>query len=159
MMTAWCDAIVADPGMRQQLDPLTGHFTQEDAAGYSPCALVMVDYIWRLVGIRNEGTLLHWNIRPNHPAARKAELHRRTDAGPTATISYDGPRAKLTLGGRTIAQVEGGALGLITDREGHLVSLRGIEPDRQDVSLLIPGDPLRRLSVSRNQVLKARGMS
>jgi hypothetical protein len=159
MMTAWCKAIVADPGMRQQLDPLTGRFTQEDAAGYSPCALVMVDYTWRLVGVRDEGGLLHWSVRPSHPAAQKAKLYRRTDGGRMATISYDGAGATLTLDGRTIAKVEGGAIGVVTDGGGDLVSVRGIEPDRQHVAFLVPGKAPRRLDMLPNRVLGGRDMS
>ena len=33
---------------RQQMDPLTGEFTQEDPGGYSPCALTFLDFARRL---------------------------------------------------------------------------------------------------------------
>jgi hypothetical protein len=33
---------------RQQIDPLTGDFTQPDPGGYSPAALVFLDFARRL---------------------------------------------------------------------------------------------------------------
>ena len=86
MMDAWCEAMqrdVADhaPGFRQQMDPLTGGFSQEDPAGYSPCALVMLDYTWRLAGIVEEPDALHWNIRPEHAAAQSARFRLTSDTG------------------------------------------------------------------------------
>jgi hypothetical protein len=33
---------------RQQMDPLTGDFTQPDPGGYSPCALTFLDFARRL---------------------------------------------------------------------------------------------------------------
>lgn len=153
MMTAWANAIVADPGMRQQLDPVTGRFTQEDAPGYSPCALVMVDYTWRLIGMQDEGDRLFWNVRPRHPAAAAATLSRRTDRGRIAAIRYDATGATLTLDGRTIARVERGAARLVTDDAGRPVALRGIEMADQHVTLTVPGRPPRRIRLSANRDL------
>ena len=161
MMDAWCDAIQADPSMRQQLDPLTGRFTQADQAGYSPAALVMIDYTWRLVGVRQEGAAIHWNIRPRHAAARGTRLTRTMDDGRIAAISYDGGAgggagnggATLTLAGRTIARLDGGAARLVTDADGRLLSLRGIEPTRQRPTLRLPGRPPRRLDIAANRDL------
>jgi hypothetical protein len=54
MMTAWVNAIVKSgneggPGeFRQQMDPMTGEFTKADPSGYSPAALVYLDFITRL---------------------------------------------------------------------------------------------------------------
>jgi hypothetical protein len=59
MMQQWCSAIMRHMGeaktsaeqmklFRQQMDPLTGEFTQEDPGGYSPCALVFCDFARRL---------------------------------------------------------------------------------------------------------------
>ena len=48
MMRQWCEAISRHTEFRQQMDPLTGDFTQADPSGYSPAALVYLDYIHRL---------------------------------------------------------------------------------------------------------------
>ncbi|HEU5342035.1 MGH1-like glycoside hydrolase domain-containing protein [Edaphobacter sp.] len=48
MMRQWCEAISRHTEFRQQMDPLTGDFTQADPSGYSPAALVYLDYIRRL---------------------------------------------------------------------------------------------------------------
>ncbi len=90
MMDRWCDALQADMSFRQQLDPLNGEFTKEDMPNYSPAALVMLDYTWRLAGVREgENGSLEWNVRPGHPAAQSASFRMRTDAGRTAEMKYD----------------------------------------------------------------------
>ena len=48
MMQQWCEAISRHTEFRQQMDPLTGDFTQADPSGYSPAALVYMDFIHRL---------------------------------------------------------------------------------------------------------------
>ena len=59
MMQRWCSAIMRHAQeakssdelvklFRQQMDPLTGEFTQPDPGGYSPCALTFLDFARRL---------------------------------------------------------------------------------------------------------------
>jgi hypothetical protein len=54
LMTAWVKAIrdSGEPGgpgeFRQQMDPQTGEFTKADPSGYSPAALVYLDFVQRL---------------------------------------------------------------------------------------------------------------
>jgi hypothetical protein len=54
LMHAWVEAIARacerEPkaGFRQQMDPQTGEFSMQDASGYSPAALVYLDFIRRL---------------------------------------------------------------------------------------------------------------
>jgi hypothetical protein len=48
MMQQWCEAIMRHGEFRQQMDPLTGEFTQGDPSGYSPAALVFLDFARRL---------------------------------------------------------------------------------------------------------------
>ena len=50
MMEQWCSAIMRHGEFRQQMDPLTGDFTQPDPGGYSPAALTFLDYARRLSG-------------------------------------------------------------------------------------------------------------
>ncbi len=48
LMEAWVKAIRDSGGFRQQMDPLTGEFTLADPSGYSPAALVYLDFVRRL---------------------------------------------------------------------------------------------------------------
>jgi len=48
LMQQWCKAILRRMEFRQQMDPLTGQFTQDDPGGYSPAALVFLDFAQRL---------------------------------------------------------------------------------------------------------------
>src|SRR5437868_12422747 len=42
VMQQWCEAIMRHTEFRQQMDPLTGDFTQNDPGGYSPAALTFL---------------------------------------------------------------------------------------------------------------------
>lgn len=54
MMRAWCSALARDGRFCQQMDPLTGVFTQPDPGGYSPAALVFLLFSTRLgFGLRS----------------------------------------------------------------------------------------------------------
>jgi hypothetical protein len=48
LMQQWVEAIARHTEFRQQMDPITGDFTQASADGYSPAALVYLDFIHRL---------------------------------------------------------------------------------------------------------------
>jgi hypothetical protein len=48
LMQQWCEAIVREGGFLQQMDPVTGKFTHPDPGGYSPAALVFLDFQRRL---------------------------------------------------------------------------------------------------------------
>lgn len=48
LMRQWCEAIMRHGEFRQQMDPLTGEFTQPDPGGYSPAALVFLSFAHRL---------------------------------------------------------------------------------------------------------------
>lgn len=154
LMGRWCEAIQRDPSFRQQVDPLTGEFTAGDAPGYSPCALVMVDFTWRLAGVREEGDHLVWTARPGHPAARSAAFETPTDRGGVARMRYDAQGAELSLDGRPVARVEGGAARLVTDKAGRPVRLVGVAEQAQAVSLHLPGRAARQVQLSPNQRLR-----
>jgi hypothetical protein len=151
MMERWCAAIQADPTMRQQIDPLSGEFTQADQPGYSPAALVMIDYTWRLIGVCEEADELHWNARPGHGAARDARLALTTDDRREAAMAYVGDGVDLTLAGRPIGRIAGGAARLVTDKEGKPIALVGIDARPQHVVLTLAGRPARRLMVAANR--------
>lgn len=152
MMNQWCEAIQADMSFRQQIDPETGVFTKgADEPNYSPCALVMIDYTWRLAGVREEADELHWTIRPGHSAAAGATFAMRTDGGKQAAIRYVGDGAELTLDGRRIARIAGGSARLVTDTGGRPTALVGVDQAPQRVTLTAPGSQARAIGLRANQ--------
>lgn len=154
MMDRWCEAIQGDLTFRQQMDPDTGLFTHgEDHPNYSPTALVMVDYTWRLIGVVEEQGDLSWNIRPGHVAVKGASLSMPLHGGGSASLTYDGKGANLTLSGKLLARVEGGAVRLITAKDGTPQALLGISPQAQRVSLRLPGRPAAYFNLKPNQRL------
>lgn len=48
LMLQWCEAIRRHGEFRQQIDPETGVFTQPDPSGYSPAAVIYLDFMRRL---------------------------------------------------------------------------------------------------------------
>ena len=48
LMQQWCKAIMRHTEFCQQIDPLRGEFTQPDPGGYSPAALVFLEFARRL---------------------------------------------------------------------------------------------------------------
>lgn len=154
MMDRWCEAIQTDLTFRQQMDPDTGLFTHgEDHPNYSPTALVMVDYTWRLIGVVEEPGDLSWNIRPGHKAAQGARLSLPLYGGGSASIAYDTKGADLILSGKPVARVEGGAARLITAKDGTPKALLGISPQAQRVSLRLPDRAVRHFNLKPNQRL------
>ncbi len=132
------------------MDPLTGDFSQADAAGYSPCALVMLDYTWRLAGIVEDADTLQWNVRPGHSAAQSATFRMRTDAGRDATLRYDATGAEITFAGKPLARLEGIAR-LVTDKAGKPVELLGISESPQTIALKLPGQKPQQVRLAANQ--------
>jgi len=151
MMDAWCEEIQRDGTYRQQIDPLHGGFTQTDAPHYSPCALVIVDYTWRLAGINEEADELQWNGRPGHPASASARFDLRTDGGAMAAMQYDADGVELRLGGKRIGRIESGAARVITSKAGMPIALLGIHEQPQKVMLHLQGQPKRHFSILPNQ--------
>ena len=147
LMHGWCEALIRDGSFRQQADPLDGRFTQGGPPGYSPAALVMVDFTWRLAGICEAGRQLHWQVRPGHAASRGARFTLRTDTRHRAQMTYDARGADLRLDGRWLGRIEGGAARLITGESGQPLSLVGIEEAVQQLRLLMPHRPPRLLTL------------
>lgn len=156
MMDAWGRALVADMGFRQQMDPMTGQFTAGEP-DYSPAALVMMDYTWRLAGITEQDDLhwpntFYWNVRPDHAAADHARFAMHMDTGKIAEMRYDDRGAELRLDGKQVARIEGTAR-LITAENGKPLALAGIAEAPQDVILQARGRS-RKFRISGNQVIR-----
>ncbi|MDO6415190.1 alpha-L-rhamnosidase [Sphingomonas sp. BIUV-7] len=149
MMDRWCEAMLADTSFRQQIDPLDGRYSPGDG-DYSPSALVMIDYTWRLLGVREERDLLHWNIRPRHAGASGAGFTTKIARTTSASIRYSGGGADLSIAGKRIARIEGGSARLISDPSGKILALVGIDTIPQHVSLQTSGR-MRKLTLTANQ--------
>ncbi|HEX4156705.1 MAG TPA: alpha-L-rhamnosidase [Acidobacteriaceae bacterium] len=149
MMQRWCEALVRDSNFRQQMDPVTGEFTASGSASYSPAALVMYDYTWRLAGVREENDELHWNVRPRCAAAEGAVFRLPMRGGKAAEMRYQGAHAELWLGGRRLGQVEGIAR-LVTDEAGRPLYVLGVDMAPQTVSVRLAGFPHRQLLLKAN---------
>lgn len=145
LMHSWCEALQRDSRFRQQADPLSGRFTQGDPPGYSPAALVMIDFCWRLAGVCESGRQLHWHIRPGHAASRGAQFSMLTDTKHRAQMTYDARGADLKLDGHWIGRVEGGAARLVTGENGQLLSLVSIDERAQTLRLLTRDRSARQL--------------
>jgi len=151
LMDRWCEAIQRDMTFRQQMDPLNGVFTSDGAPNYSPVSLVMIDYTWRLAGVREEPGALHWNVRPGHPAAEAARFRIRTDAGQDAEMQYSERGAELRLWGKPLGRIESGTVRLVTNKAGQPEALLGIGEQPQNVTLRLTGQAPRELAVQPNQ--------
>ncbi|HEX5284723.1 MAG TPA: alpha-L-rhamnosidase [Bryocella sp.] len=138
MMQQWCDAILHDPSFRQQVDPLTGVFTQSGSASYSPAALVLYDYTWRLAGVRMQDDELHWNIRPACAAAQHGVFSVSLHNGKIAELRYGAGSAELKLGGQSLAHVHG-TTRLVTGLDGKPRYLLGINSVVTRVNISLGG--------------------
>jgi hypothetical protein len=153
-MNQWCEAIQRDMTFRQQIDAITGDFAPEDMPNYSPAALVMMDFSWRLIGVREEQDQLEWNVRPHHVASQGAYLQRRFDGLHTAAIRYEESGAALHLDGRQFCQIESGTARLTTDKQGRLKLLTGISESTETISLRMNPQPAKIITILPNQQLK-----
>jgi hypothetical protein len=151
VMNQWCEAIRRDMSFRQQIDPVSGDFTAGDTPGYSPAALVMIDFTWRLAGVREEADELHWNVRPRHPASDAAHFRLHTSNGRDAEMHYDRGGASLSLNKAQLARVEGGAARLVTDKSGNPVALVGISNALEQVVFRRTHHAPRRVTLRANQ--------
>jgi hypothetical protein len=154
LMNQWCEAIQRDMTFRQQIDPITGDFAPEDMPDYSPSALVMMDFTWRLIGVRQQQDLLEWNVRPHHPASQSARLQRRFDGSHTVAMSYEKSGAALHLNGRQFCQIDSGVARLTTDKQGHPKFLTGISETTETISLRVNSQPAKTFTIYPNQQLK-----
>jgi hypothetical protein len=157
MMQQWCNSILRDPSFRQQLDPVTGDFTQSGSTSYSPSALVLYDFTWRLAGVRRETDArreadeLHWNIRPNCPAATGATFKLPLKSA-TAELRYTDTAAELRLNKKLLARIHGTAR-LVTTLTGEPRHLLGIQSGTSHVALEYterPGRPRLHIALAAN---------
>ncbi|HEV2277580.1 MAG TPA: alpha-L-rhamnosidase [Acidobacteriaceae bacterium] len=145
MMQRWVAAIRRRGAFLQQMDPLSGDFTP-DKEGYSPAALVLLDFVWRLSGVREQGELVEWNLRG--PAAGNARFAARVH-GRAAELVYDGKAAELRLGRHTLARVTG-VVRIMTTRDGTLRAAVGIGQGTAEIVVRAQGRE-KKISVRGNE--------
>jgi hypothetical protein len=146
LMERWVEALRRAGEFRQQMDPVSGVFT-EDAGGYSPAALILVDFVWRLSGVREQGDEVEWNLRP--PAKGKSGFAAKIH-GATADLAYDGDEAEMRIGNRTVAQVKG-VVRITTTPAGDLRAATGIAQASAAVRIRVPGKPERSFRIGANE--------
>jgi hypothetical protein len=150
LMQQWVTAILRAADFRQQLDPLTGVFT-DDAPGYSPAALALIDFTWRLAGVRRVGDRLEWNVRP--PVSNRSSFRLRVNPTLTAEMRYEPGRAELFLNGRQLLNA-GSVVRLVTTQGGELRSAVGIASQKSFVVLHQTRAPERKFSIEPNGTLE-----
>ena len=153
MMSAWCEALERDGTFRQQLDPMTGVFTEGGSKGYSPAALVLTEYIWRLAGIREEAGRVEWTVRPGSKAADGGRFQLRVKGGKLAEMRYSAGGAELLLGGRRLAVVTGNGR-VVTDTEGRGLEVVGTVEGSHAVRIAWAGKGPQTVTVQGNARVK-----
>jgi hypothetical protein len=156
LMQRWLEALQRAGEFRQQMDPLTGEFTLADPGGYSPAALVFLDFVWRLFGVRRQDDQFEWNVRP--PASQGRSKFAATIGAVTGELIYDGPHAELRLAGKPIADVSG-IVRLLTTTSGELHAAVGTAENESVVTMQLPGRRRRTLRIAPNQRLDLRAAS
>ncbi len=148
LMQQWTNAISRQSEFLQQIDPLDGTYTP-DSGGYSPAALVFLDFTWRLSGVRRLEEGLEWNVRP--PAHSTASSYRlRVTSSRIAEIKYASGGAELFLNGKLLYRTSN-TVRLVTSFEGELKSADGIAPERTAVLLAQATGETQKFSIGPNE--------
>jgi hypothetical protein len=127
LMSRWVEAIVRSGSFLQQLNPDTGEFTP-DGGGYSPAALVLLDFVWRLYGVRRKGGELEWNCRlPEGASSCTSEVG-------AAVLKTAAGGSELLVSGRRVLEVAG-TVRVITDARGKALRLVGTQSTPVQVTL------------------------
>jgi hypothetical protein len=152
MMRQWVKAILAAGGeLRQQMDPLTGEFSMADPSGYSPAALVLLDYTWRLHGARQVGNLIEWNCRaPEESARTEASIQTKRGA---AVLTHTQKESVMTIAGKIILRVNGIAR-ILTDDEGHVVQIAGIHDESAQIDANGPNEKKMKFTIEPNATVQ-----
>jgi hypothetical protein len=151
LMQRWITALLRASDFRQQMDPLTGVFTLDDPAGYSPAALVFLDFTWRLAGVRTVDDMLEWNIRPAFFAGATS-FRLRVSSSSTAEVRYDAGSVTLLLNGRELCRTRN-EVRLRTGRDGVIQSAVGIAPLRENISLEMVSGHERTFAIEPNSTI------
>jgi hypothetical protein len=148
LMDRWVEAIVRSGDFYQQLDPVSGECTKAgDPGGYSPAALVLLDFVWRLHGVRRAGDRIEWNCRrPANSAKTVASV--KTLRG-TAELQHGSDSSALSLAGKPILRVFGTAR-IVTDLNGKPIEITGTADASAEVRLVWPSGKERKITIAPN---------
>jgi hypothetical protein len=69
-------------------------------------------------------------------------------------MRYGSGGAELTLNGRPVARIEGGAARLTTDAHGRELKLQGVSGEVQRITLIRPGQAPQPVVLAANQTLR-----
>ncbi len=150
LMQQWVSAIERNGSFLQQMDPISGEFTP-DTGDYSPAALVFIDFIWRLAGVRQVQDVLEWNVRPLAESVT-ATYHLKVTPTKIAQIKYSAGAAELSLNNKFLWRTSS-VVRLITDLDGKLGGAVGIASGQVKVKLQGPGKEKRYMWVDANELL------
>jgi hypothetical protein len=148
LMQQWISALLEARAFRQQMDPLTGLFTEADPSGYSPSALVFFDFTWRLRGVRSMGDRIEWNVRCS-PAIEPSSFRLRLSPTRIADLKYASGEAEALLNGRSLFRTRS-VVRLITDRDGVLREAVGVAGRESTIEVGLPGRPVLRFQMAPN---------
>jgi hypothetical protein len=121
---------------------------------YSPAALAMVDFTWRLAGVRETGDQLEWNVRPRCAASQAARFVICFDRSHTASMVYSAKGAWLQIDRKNIARIDSGATRLITDKQGRPKLLAGISENAETLSIKLGSRPVQHMTLRPNRQLQ-----
>jgi hypothetical protein len=148
LMDRWVEAIVRSGDFYQQLDPVSGECTKTgDPGGYSPAALVLLDFIWRLHGVRRDGERIEWNCRPPAQSA-KTVASIKTPRG-TAELQHASDGSVLSVSGTPMLRVFGTAR-IVTDLSGKPIAITGTADASAEVRLVWPSGKEQKITIAPN---------
>ena len=154
LMSQWVEAIARTSAFLQQLDPESGVFTRQ-GQDYSPAILVLLDFAWRLYGVREAGEELEWNCRlPQGSSRVETSLPLRATPAGTASLVTGAQESTLSLGGKRILRVTG-RVRVVTNRAGDLLRIVGTEAGVQQAGILFRDGRHLTRTVRANEVLDA----
>jgi hypothetical protein len=148
LMQQWVTALLRAKDFRQQMDPLSGLFTEDDPPGYSPAALVFFDFTWRLFGVRDRGDRIEWNIR-SFPDTEHASFRLPVGPASTAELKYESGRATALLDGRRLFGTKD-VVRLVTDRRGRLREAVGVGAQAAAIEIGLPDQASLKFRIEPN---------
>jgi hypothetical protein len=149
LMAQWVRAITQNGAFLQQMDPVSGVFSA-DRGGYSPAALVLLDFVWRLHGVQRRGDSLEWNCRmPEGATHCSSSLPLQTGV---AKLEHTPDSSLLSLDGKRIAEARG-TLRIVTDLRGRPLSFAGTAPAGHSATVALAGKTPRTFDLAPDAIV------
>jgi len=138
VMKQWIKALLKAEDFMQQMNPWTGEFST--GKKYSPAMCVMIDYVSRLYGVREnaETKTLEWNCRmPEDASEYRYETMTRHGKSVISSISADdnsGYKYRLNLNGKDLYIIKG-ICRIVTDTEGKIIKVIGTSDKTENIEI------------------------